>query len=190
MLKKKAKNVVWKPIKGYEDKYEINEYGAVRSLDRWSTHKRPRKLQGKPLSTLSNKMTGYQSIGLCKEGVIHTYGIARLVAQAFLDFDISDDSKVVTFHDTDPYHTHYKNLLITTREEVRKRTDNRKAQTRLSRRIQCINKKGKRYTFSSIRAAAIKFGVSHVSILYWLSTGRYYRGWKFSDAPEKREVPA
>lgn len=67
---------IWKDIQGYEDLYQISNYGKVRSLPRNTT-------KGKILKP--GKMTnGYLQVVLYKDGKRFQKKVHRLVAEAFL----------------------------------------------------------------------------------------------------------
>lgn len=70
-------NEVWKPVRGYEDRYEVSNTGKVRSLN--YRHKGITK-ELKP--TTEGK--GYLMVGLCRDGSMKWGKIHRLVAEAFL----------------------------------------------------------------------------------------------------------
>ena len=68
---------IWKEIDGYDGKYEVSNYGRVRSLKRWrSTNFR----------ILKNALThrGYYSVSLSKNGKVKNYLVHRLVAASFI----------------------------------------------------------------------------------------------------------
>jgi hypothetical protein len=67
---------IWKPIKGFEGKYEISNYGEVKSLPRNGTVLKPRLMLGFIDSS------GYHQV-LLLSGKIHKK-IHRLVAEAFI----------------------------------------------------------------------------------------------------------
>lgn len=63
---------VWKDIKGYEDLYQVSNFGNVKSL-------RTNKNLG-----FSKAGKGYYKVGLSKKGKRKMFFVHRLVAQAFL----------------------------------------------------------------------------------------------------------
>ena len=76
----------WKPIKEYENLYEISNYGRIRSLDRKIYHYASKnKLQlkrGKIIKPINNGK--YYVITLSKNGKLKQYYVHKLVAQAFI----------------------------------------------------------------------------------------------------------
>jgi hypothetical protein len=68
---------VWKPIKGYEGRYEVSNMGRVKSLN-YNHTKREKIL--KPRVSVG----GYLTIGLTKNDKRHTQQIHRLVYDAFI----------------------------------------------------------------------------------------------------------
>lgn len=68
----------WKPIIGYEGKYEISTNGEVKSL------KRKFQATEKILKPAILK-SGYYAVGLSKNGEVRTHLNHRLVAEAFID---------------------------------------------------------------------------------------------------------
>lgn len=66
----------WKPIQNFEDLYEINENGDIRS-------KNPR-YKNKELLKQSINSKGYKVVTLCREGKQKTFTVHRLVALAFI----------------------------------------------------------------------------------------------------------
>lgn len=75
----------WKPIKGYENRYEISSLGRVKSLSR---HKCV--LQGKEKRThekilkFDQHKNGYLFVCLYNKSKKHAYPVHRLVAEAFI----------------------------------------------------------------------------------------------------------
>lgn len=78
-------NEVWKRIAGFEDSYEVSNFGSVRSLDR------PRRQKLGSFSLLKGVLRkpgsdkdGYLILSLAKDGVKYPCRVACLVAEAFL----------------------------------------------------------------------------------------------------------
>lgn len=78
---------VWRWIKGYENMYQISNFGKVRSVDRFVyCEVSPNKLQhvaGKTLKIKTDKK-GYSVVYLSKDGKQKVGKIHRLVAQMFI----------------------------------------------------------------------------------------------------------
>lgn len=67
------KEVIWKPIKGYESLYEVSSNGVVKSL------------KSNVLLKVKTSSTGrYPSVNLFKTGKFETKKVHRLVAEAFI----------------------------------------------------------------------------------------------------------
>lgn len=77
--------IIWLPIHGYQDIYEISNNGLVRSLTRkiLSSNGQERLIKGKQLS-VKNNGCGYQFVTLCKNGNKENKYVHRLVACAFI----------------------------------------------------------------------------------------------------------
>ena len=78
--------MIWEPIKGYEGIYEVSDSGLVRSCSRYINtdirHVKSRLIYGKILKQ-NLKRTGYYTVDLCKDGMVKTTLVHRLVATAF-----------------------------------------------------------------------------------------------------------
>lgn len=74
---------VWKPIKGFENYYEVSNIGNVRSLDRPSTN--PINKTEKGIILKHSIKRGYKCCVLQKNGNKKHVSIHRLVAVAFID---------------------------------------------------------------------------------------------------------
>lgn len=76
----------WKPIEGYENYYEISNYGRIKSLPhKWVGFGKNIncKTKSKIRITKTNK-TGYEQVVLFKNGTSKTFLVHRLVAMAFI----------------------------------------------------------------------------------------------------------
>ena len=91
----------WRDIKGYENKYQISNYGNVKSLN---YH---RSGESKLMSPVLKK-TGYYQINLYLNGKYESKMIHKLVAEAFLEN--SDNLEVVNHIDGDKTNNHVSNL--------------------------------------------------------------------------------
>ena len=75
----------WKPIKNYEDLYEVSNTGKVRGFDRIVKAKNNSKriVKGRNMSFFINK-SGYLEATLCKNCKKRLHRVNRLVAEAFI----------------------------------------------------------------------------------------------------------
>ena len=107
---------MYKSINGYEGIYEINELGKIRSVDRIVECKDGsiRKYKGKELKPSMYK-GGYSNVQLCKNGISKTWGVHRLVAEAFLPNPDNLPEVHHKNHDTNDNRAH--NLAWVTRAE-------------------------------------------------------------------------
>ena len=107
--KKMINPEIWKDIKGYEGKYEISNFGRVKSHLKIGT---PTYYKTPILST-----PGYYTVCLSKDGkVSYSVGIHRLVAEAFVEN--TDKTKTEVNHkDGDKLNNYYENLEWVTRKE-------------------------------------------------------------------------
>ena len=67
---------IWKDVKGYEGKYQVSNLGRIKSI------KFKNGNQEKILKLTDCK--GYKIIRLCKDGIVKSFKVHRLVAQAFI----------------------------------------------------------------------------------------------------------
>ena len=77
---------VWKPVKGYENLYEISTLGWVKRLSRIKVDTMGRKtlLAEKILINRMSRQTGYPCVNLSKNGKVKTHNIHKLIADAFI----------------------------------------------------------------------------------------------------------
>lgn len=108
---------VWKPIKGYENYYEVSNNGKIRSLDRITVFKdgRKRKFFGKILVLQATNNSGYVTVGLHDSGKTKTFLLHRLVAESFVDNPY--DLKEVNHIDQDKFNNAASNLEWCTHKE-------------------------------------------------------------------------
>lgn len=120
---------IYKKIKGYENNYEVSNFGMVRSIDRTlffnkkNGQETSRSYNGRLLKFGYDKFE-YPSVVLSKNGSTKQFRVHQLVAMAFLNHT-PDKLKIVVDHiDKDPKNNHVDNLrLITHRDNVSRRSN-------------------------------------------------------------------
>lgn len=102
---------IWKDIKGYEDRYQISNYGQVKSLIG-----KIKILKGGKSGRSKNKKGQYRSLLLTDfRGIKTKHTIHRLVALYFVDNP--DGKEVVNHKDGDSLNNIYSNLEWCTQKE-------------------------------------------------------------------------
>ena len=92
---------VWKPAKGYEDSYEISNYGRVKSFGNKSNHKIAIILK-------QSTVLGYKTVTLTKESKGKMFKVHRLVAEAFMPNN--ENKPHINHKDGDKTNNHISNL--------------------------------------------------------------------------------
>lgn len=109
---------IWKPIKNYEEFYEVSNLGRVRSIshrkcvhgiDTYSLRKEPLLLK------FGHNEFGHLQVHLYKDKKRRTKLIHRLVAEAFLDRPNGKD--YINHKDYNPENNHVDNLEWCTQKE-------------------------------------------------------------------------
>lgn len=104
--------VVRKPIKGYEDYYEVDQFGRVFAKERTTHVKDHDREYDKHLPSRQMKQSvhtkGYKIVPLTKDGVCTTKFVHRLVAEAFIPNP--DDLPFVNHIDEDKTNNFVENL--------------------------------------------------------------------------------
>lgn len=115
---------IWKDIKGYENYYQISNFGNVKSLERIII--RPKKVGSfmQKERILSNNIdkSGYSSVLLVKETVKKKMLVHRLVAKAFIRN--KDNHKYVNHIDANRSNNLQINLEWCTQSENKKHSYN------------------------------------------------------------------
>ncbi len=110
----------WKPIPDYEEFYEINDLGKIRSIDRqvWVVHGtkggRWKPVRSRIRKTTINPKNGYEYVSLNKDGSQKLFSVHRLVLVAFLG---SDDGQDAMHLDNDRTNNSLSNLRWGSRSE-------------------------------------------------------------------------
>jgi hypothetical protein len=106
---------IWKPIKGYEESYQISNLGRVRSLDRKNSL--GREIKGK-IMNMPIQSCGYRQVFLSKLGVKKSHRVHRLVAENFLDDENFYKKGYVVDHiDNDKLNNSLNNLQVITQRQ-------------------------------------------------------------------------
>lgn len=108
--------VVWKPIKDYEQLYEISNTGKVRRKDSIVTRSNGRQLpvKGGEMQLRDNGM-GYLRVKLCKNNKSRRVLIHRLIAEHFIPQP--DGMTIINHRDGNKQNNHISNLEWTTQKE-------------------------------------------------------------------------
>ena len=100
----------WRPVKGYEDRYEVSNMGLVRSITRVTSYGRRRKSKEIYVKTIN----GYKVVSLF-DSKIRNHKIHRLVADAFIP---NPENKPCVDHiDTNRTNNNVDNLRWVTYKE-------------------------------------------------------------------------
>jgi hypothetical protein len=165
-----TKTEIWKDIEGYEDLYQVSNFGRVRSLDRHilaecalSKTSEPvyyfRK--GKVLTPHLIGKTGYIGVMLSKYNIPKNMRVHRLVAQAFIPN--TDNLPEVNHIDEDKLNNCVWNLEWCTRKDNEHHGTKieRAVRNRNLKQVEALNDRGEIVaTFDKITDAAKAYGVT------------------------------
>lgn len=109
----------WKPIKNYEELYEVSDLGRVRRKDSYIKtgirHSEVRLWKGRVLKSRLKK-NGYLTVDLSKEQQVKTVSVHRLVAQAFCEKE-NEEQNVVNHINANKLDNRAANLEWVTSKE-------------------------------------------------------------------------
>lgn len=116
-----ASEEVWKPVVGFEGRYEVSNMGRVRSLDRIVTQKSKknsvlkRVYRGRILRYIIRGKIKRYGVCLYKDNIPTLKLVSRLVAEAFIP---NPENKPEVDHiDTNPFNDRVDNLKWVTHQE-------------------------------------------------------------------------
>ena len=97
---------IWKPIKNFEDLYEISNLGRIR-----------REWHGKYKYLKTKQNSGYHKANLSKNGTSKSRAVHQLVMETFKDIDFKTLPKNLESHhiDGNPSNNQIDNLIIITK---------------------------------------------------------------------------
>lgn len=153
---------MWKPIAGFEGRYEVSNEGVIRSLDITiqCRGKGTRVHKGKILPYRANNR-GYLMVKLTKDNVTKQCLVHRVVAEAFID---NPSSKPQVNHiDGDITNNSYQNLEWVTDNENKAHSAISVGGTQRPKkavRVVCVAS-GEMMTFDGLREAERKLSLEH-----------------------------
>ena len=104
--------VVRKPVNGYEEYYEVDQFGRVYSVDRVVSVEDNGRVYDKPLKGKQMKQSvhtkGYKTVSLTKDGKTKTVFVHRFVAEAFIPN--TENLPMVNHKDEDKTNNFVENL--------------------------------------------------------------------------------
>tara|TARA_R110000803_G_scaffold171512_2_gene234424 strand:- start:18 stop:524 length:507 start_codon:yes stop_codon:yes gene_type:complete len=113
---------IWKDVKNYEGRYQISNFGNVKSLERIVKHSRGGdKVVREKILQPGTDGGGYPQVTLHNSGRV-TIKVHRLVAESFLGHEPNGTHEIVVDHiDNNPLNNNINNLqLISQRENLSK----------------------------------------------------------------------
>lgn len=103
----------WRPVVGYEESYEVSNFGEVRGVDRWVPSVHGERFKKGVIKSKKTDKDGYFRVYLSKSSKKKQFMVHRLVAEAFLD-NLNNDP-VVNHIDGDKQNNRADNLEWCTR---------------------------------------------------------------------------
>jgi hypothetical protein len=109
---------IWKDITGYEGKYQVSNFGRVKSLNKQIKGKNEslRFIKEKIIKQ-SEDNHGYFVVCLCLNSLKNTRKVHQVVAEAFLNHSRCGHKLVVDHIDNDKSNNYLTNLQIITQRE-------------------------------------------------------------------------
>lgn len=105
-------DAVRKPVRGYEEHYEVDQFGRVFGVDRTATVLDNGRIYEKTISGKQMKQSlhtkGYKTVTLTKDGKSKTTFVHRIVAEAFIENP--DNLPMVNHKDEDKTNNFVENL--------------------------------------------------------------------------------
>ena len=178
------KTEIWKPVKGYEECYEVSSLGNVRSLDRYvMCGKQYCLFKGKPIKAFLDSK-GYLMVDLCKNGQGKLHLVHRLVAEAFI-FN-PNNLPCIDHINTIRTDNRVENLRwCSYKENSNNPLTIEHIISRKNKPVYYIDKQGKKISFKSISEAARKIGRSQAALSIALKENRPIHGIQLYFETEK-----
>lgn len=160
---------IWKPVKGYEGKYEISNHGRVKSLD--SHHISHKEKIMKPWE--ANKK--YLYITLRNGSVKKTYAVHQLVLDTFVG--VNPGGKQCAHWDGSPHNNHVNNLRWATAKENCADRDRHERTAKGSKQGNAkLDEKAARTIIKLKDSGLSKYEVSHLACVSYTTVERIWKG--------------
>ena len=162
---------IWKDIKGFENTYQISNYGRVKNLARYTNSKNGSKsfkrerILKYDKSKKNKRGQFYLRVTLSKENKQKRLQVHRIVAKHFLDK--VEGKNIINHIDGNPENNHYSNLEWCTHSENELHSYNDLGKINKVRKLTEIEvfEIRRDYIFGSSRVLAKKYNVHKTTIL-------------------------
>ena len=110
------KNIIWKPVKGYEDYYEVSDQGEIRTIERYVELPSHRYMKKQKMLTQFDDGRGYKHVKLYDgKGNPKSFTVHKIVAITFIE---NFNNYIEVNHiDHEKHNNCVDNLEWTTRSE-------------------------------------------------------------------------
>lgn len=147
---------IWKPVKGYEERYEISNYGNVASL-------RYARGGNRRLLKQSVNTWGYLQVTLSKDKTKNNKTVHRLVAETFVENP--NNLPQINHIDEDKWNNRADNLeWCDSAHNINHGERTRKASNSMCRAVIATLPDGTEERYSSVQEASVTLGVTHSAI--------------------------
>lgn len=187
-------NEIWKPIKFYENLYQVSNLGRIRSLDKKVPCRggKLRLICGK-IRSLQRDSNGYLSVILCNNNIKCRYRVHRIVAETFIP---NPENKPCVDHiDTNIENNQVSNLrwVTYTENSLNTLTTEKMSKSKSGKNcyffgkifgnkiIKSIDLMGNTITYNSIKEAS-RCGYTYSSIQHALYSHKKYANliWEYA----------
>jgi hypothetical protein len=175
--------VIWMPVKGYEERYLVSNDGRVKSLDIYVNCKNGKRLYEGRIKPQYTNNRGYLTVALCKDNKTVRALIHRIVAEAFICNP--NNLPQVNHIDGDPTNNHASNLEWVTDNENKKHSSIDVGGTQRPKRAVVVTDTvtGKIFHFGGVREAERVLNLDHGTVVRLLKgRGRTYKGYAIAYA--------
>ena len=162
---------VWKDVVGYEGKYQVSNFGKVRSIDRIDASGKKRK--GRYLKSCKDK-DGYLYVCL-SDGNVTTRKIHKLVAESFIG--VCPTGYQVNHKDENKTNNRIENLeYVTAKQNINHGTAIKRRSEKRGYTVCQLSKNGNVVAkYRSLREAATNTGVDFRNIRRCCNGEKYYK---------------